>query len=126
MEHDCIIITLGKAAIKDHPGGWRAIIKEWKMADGESGGFWIYKCGTAPKHWDKINYVYWVVGGKIRARSRLVDVRKDLTIDFGDGRELYGKRWLVLCDFEMFPMGERFGMKGFRGFRYFNDSGFVN
>lgn len=117
---DSILITLSQQTIKDRRGGFRKIIQEWKDSDGYS-LMWWYKCGTAPKDPEKVNYVYWVIKGRIRYRCRLAHIVKDKWMKFSEqSKPMYAKNWLVLFDFEPVPRDLQIDRKGFQGFRYFN------
>ena len=109
---DSILVTLGQSTIKDRKGGYKLIAKEWLNADGEQDTWW-YRCGNAPKR--EVVYVYWVIGGRIRWRSRLLDIHKDITMTFDNQTEAkYAKAWLVLYDFETIPRQLQTIRKGFK------------
>lgn len=120
QNQDSILITLSQKTIKDRRGGFKKILEEWRSADGEQSTWW-YKCGTAPKDPENVNWVYWVVKGRIRYRARLLDVVKDREIQFtNQSKPMFAKRWLVLFDFEQIPRRLQINRKGFQGFRYFD------
>lgn len=113
-----IVLTLSQQTIADRRGGYRAILSEWANSDGENLTWW-YKCGNAPKEPNQILYVYWVVKGRIRYRCRLLEVVKNTEMTFGT-RTMFAKNWLVLFDFEPIPRDQQVTMKGFQGFRYYD------
>lgn len=120
---DSILVTLSKATIAEYGRqtyqrgiGFSRIIKDWLAADGEN-GTWSYKLANAPKM--EIVWVYWVIGGKIRWRSRVLEIHRNKTIQFSNRSEpMFAKVWLEMFDFEKLPRPyiER---KGFQGFRYY-------
>lgn len=124
QNHDSILITLSQKTIKERRGGYRQIVDEWICSDGNPQTWW-YKSSTAPKDPDRINYVYWVVMGRIRWRSRLAQVKKDSWEKFGGKEPMYSKRWFVMFDFEPVPRKFQLPRTGFQGFRYF-DSETIN
>lgn len=113
---DSIVITLSQQTIKERRGGLRQILNEWRDSDGEKTTWW-YKCGAAPKV--EIVNVYWVIGGRVRWKSKLLQVERDKWMMFSPGTPMYGKCWLILFDFEPIPRRDQVYMKGFQGFRYF-------
>lgn len=119
MEKAAIAITLSQQTIKERIGGYKRILTEWANADGEHSTWW-YKCATLPRYPEKIKYVYWVIKGRIRYRSLLVEVVKNKTMKFDGNPNLFeNSNFLVLVDFEEIPRKQQIVMKGFQGFRYF-------
>lgn len=117
---DSIVVTLAAKTIKERKGGLKQILSEWKQSDGEKLTWW-YKLGNAPKN--PVIWVYWVLGGRIRCRSRLAGIVKTREMQFSDqSKPLYGKVWLVLFNFEPIPRAQQIDMQGFQGFRYFNST----
>lgn len=117
---DSIVVTMSQQTIKERAGGYKQICREWIDADGENSTWW-YRCGNAPKRPWNIVWVYWVVKGRIRWRSRLLEIQKDKEMLFGgQNTPKYAKAWLVMFDFERIPRTRQIEMKGFQGFRYFN------
>ena len=116
---DAILVTLSQATIKDRVGGYRQIIQEWLQSDGER-VIWHYKCGNLPKR--DVVWVYWVIGGKVRWRARVMETHKNKEMTFTDRdgsnpRRLTGN-FLALIDFEQLPHPQ-VNRKGFQGFRYY-------
>lgn len=115
-QEDALLITLSQSQIKKQ--GYKNIAKEWEKIDGDPLTWW-YKMATAPKHLDRIIWVYWIVKGRIRWRCRYVGIEKDKAMEFGNRPgEHYAKVWLILVDFERIPRSEQVEQKGIRGFRY--------
>lgn len=121
-DQDSILITLSKQTIQDRRGGFRRILKEWYDSDGEHQTWW-YKLGTAPKDYSRINWVYWVIDGRIRYRCRLLSILKNKEMTFNNQKgSMFAKNWLCLFDFEFIPRTIQIERKGFQGFRYFNSN----
>lgn len=119
-DQDSILITLSQKTIAERRGGYRQIITEWKSADGDPITWW-YRLGTAPRHSENIEWVYWVVKGRIRWRCRLAGIEKNKEMRFSNqSKPMYGKNWLILFDFEEIPRHLQPLRKGFQGFRYFH------
>ena len=109
---DSILITLGQDQIKSY-GGFKNVLTEWRKCNG-SPLFWYQAIHQLPKQ--KVVYVYWVIGGKIRYKSKLFD------IDHGHNGPMIkhtSPNWLVCFDFEHIPKLSQLERKGFQGFRYF-------
>lgn len=124
MKEGCnsIVITLSQQTIKERRGGYKKIISEWLISDGELTTWW-YKIGTAPKKAEDIEWVYWVINGRIRWRCRLLQIEKNMEKQFGEaGNVMYSKNWLVLFDFESLPKLQQIKKQGFQGFRYFDET----
>lgn len=116
---DAILITLSQKTIKERRGGIRTIFMEWSNADGEK-STWSYKVGNAPKH--EVLWVYWVIGGRVRWRSRILAVHKKKWVRFSNrSTDMFGT-WIEMFDFEPIPRKEQFDQKGFQGFRYHESS----
>lgn len=114
---ESIVITLSGQTIKDRRGGLRQILQEWRAADGENSVWW-YRTGTVPK--DLVLFVYWVIAGRVRWKSKMFMIEEDKTMQFSNqSKPMYGKVWFGLFDFEPIPRKEQVNMKGFQGFRYF-------
>ena len=107
-----ILITAGKKTIDGH-GSLRNLVKTWN----ELHGTWWYRLGTAPKKPEDILEVYWTIGGRVRYKSRLLEVQHGW-VEFETG-EHWAKNWLVLFDFQPLPRHEQRHIKGFQGFRYY-------
>lgn len=122
---DSIIITLSQRTIKERKGGYGAIIKDWVSSNGDPLTWW-YKCGNAPKHPERIAWVFWSIGGAIRWKCRLSHIEKDREVEFGHGVTMYAKNWLVLFDFEPIPKKYQISKKGFQGFRYADSETILN
>jgi len=121
-EDDAIVVTLSMNTIRERRGGLRQILTEWHDADGERSTWW-YKCGTAPTR--DVVTVFWVIGGRIRYKSTLADIRRNETMRFSNRTApMFGKVWLVLFDFQPIPRDQQIPMKGFQGFRYINSNQF--
>lgn len=115
---DAILVTLSQQTIKDRQGGLRQILEEWRNSDGENLTWW-YRIGHPPKH--LVIWVYWVIGGRIRWKSKLYMIEENRTFQFsGRSQPMYGKAWLGLFDFEPIPRRQQIQHKGFQGFRYFD------
>lgn len=115
---DAILVTLSQQTIKDRRGGLRQILREWQASDGENLTWW-YRTGTMPKH--LVIWVYWVIGGRVRWKSKLLMIEENRTFQFsGRSEPMYGKTWLGLFDFEPIPRRQQISVKGFQGFRYFD------
>lgn len=109
---DSLLITLSMQVLKEqYEGGYRQVIKDWQAADGDP-TFWMFLMkNRLPKSLDKIVYVYWVLGGKIRWRCKYAGLEPT-------SKELWGYNWMLLFDFEKLPV--QIPYKGFQGFRYYN------
>lgn len=117
---DGIILTLSQRTIQQRRGGYKQIVQEWKDSNGEKMTWW-YRSGTAPRDTSNIEWVYWVVAGRIRWRCRLLEIEKNVTKMFSVGNPMFGKNWFVMFDFEPIPKHLQVEHKGFQGFRYYYD-----
>lgn len=116
-----IVLTLSQGLIKKRRGGFKTILREWHHCTADSGVQWWYRSQTAPKYPERIEAVYWTIGGKIRYKCKLACVEKEKEMTFSElNPPLYGKNWFVLFDFEEVPTPQRIEYRGFQGFRYFD------
>lgn len=112
-----ILCTISQGCIKDQPDGYRGLIKSFEKCDGEKSIFW-WRMTAKPKH--DVLYFYFVIGGKIRWKAKLLQYVDGGEIKFDDGRTLYARCWALLIDFERLP-NPQVRRSGFQGFRYFTD-----
>lgn len=112
MVCDGIYVTLGADQLKEKP--YKEQIETFLKCDGENYVFY-WRLGNKPKH--DFQWVYIVVGNKVRWRARFVQYVDGGKVQFTDGREIIAKKWMLLIDFE--PLTKPHEMrKGFQGFRY--------
>lgn len=122
MKEDCdsIMVTLSRNTIKNRKGGFKEIVQEWLEMDGIH-YTWYYKLSSGPKDPSRISWVYWVIGNRVRYRSRVLEVeRKKAMIFSHDQKPIFARAWLVCFDFEAIPRRSQVYFKGFQGFRYIN------
>lgn len=81
----------------------------------DAGGIYAFRLSSRPKYTPLS--VYLCIGGKIRFKAICVDVINAGTRIFDDGRELYGKAWVLICGPVVRPR-RPIPRKGFQGFRY--------
>ena len=96
--------------------GYMDQYRVFKYCDGsdEEHIYW-WRLGNIPKR--EVVQAYIVIGNKVRWRARILEFRPAGWVTFKDGRELFGKCWMLLFDFEQLPKPYEF-RKGFQGFRY--------
>lgn len=75
---------------------------------------WYHSIGNRPTQ--EILWCYISILGKIRYKAKVVEWQPGHEKQFGDGRKMSAKHWLVLCDFV--PAPHDIERKGFQGFRY--------
>lgn len=112
---DAIILTLSQRIIKERPGGFRQILKEWSEANGEP-YTWSYRVKSVPKQ--DITTVFWVIGGRIRYKSKVLDKHRNQTIQFVNRPITMTGNWVEMFDFEPIPKNKQQSYQGFQGFRY--------
>lgn len=112
---DGIIITIGSDMIKEK--GYRNWLRNFLTAmASETTTYWMRQ-GSQPTK--EVMYVYLCIGGRVRFRANFVMSYGAGNKVFDDGRQMYGKAWIVLSGPIARPkQGERIELKGFRGFRY--------
>ena len=76
--------------------------------------YWMRQ-GAKPKH--EVQYVYLVIGNKVRFRANLVCYDGPCEVRFRRGNTMFARAWIVLTGPVVRPPHD-IPMKGFRGFRY--------
>lgn len=113
-----ILITIGKKTIDAQIDGYRSLVKAFEKSTGDGGFFW-WRCSNLPRTpAQEIEYVYIVLGGRIRWRARVLDYHGPGWIAFDDGRDIFSKGWMQLFDFERLARSEQTKRKGFQGYCY--------
>lgn len=78
--------------------------------------YWM-RAGSRPKQDQSLQYVYLVIGGKIRFRCMYGGSKGPGTANFDDGRSMDAKAWIILAGpVERPPRVMK--KQGFQGFRY--------
>lgn len=114
--HEGIIVTILSEAIEGK-GGYRKFLKDFFKCmenDDYRTVYWITS-GAKPKH--DVPDVYILISGRIRFKCTFVESHGPRTVKFNDGREIYGRGWVVITGPAERPPRPIY-MKGFRGFRY--------
>jgi hypothetical protein len=111
---DGIIITIGAKMIEER--GYRNWLSDFLLAMRQEDWTYWMKLGSRPKREDFM-YVYLCIGGKIRFRANFVMSYGSGMKEFADGREMFGRAWVVLSGPVVKPDAPIL-LKGFRGFRY--------
>lgn len=113
-----LIITISKGMYQEK--GYRNWLRNFLEAmteeASEKGTHYWLKLGSQPRMPD-LQYVYLVIGGKIRFRCYYGGSQGAGGVKFNDGREMFGNAWLV-CAGPVTRPPHPIKMNGFRGFRY--------
>jgi hypothetical protein len=110
-----IIITIGLKMIKEK--GYRNWLRNFLYAMSLDDCTYWMKLGSRPKNTDSVQYVYLVIGDKVRFRAYFGGTEGPSYRHFCDDLGLYGRAWVILAGpVERAP--HTIEMKGFRGFRY--------
>ena len=120
-DHTCIIITLGRQTLEDRPEGYRGVIRDFARTRREENPWvWWHRCKGLPRlPPEQTEYVYFIVGNKLRWRAAMVQhLRSTGIYDEGAGRSLPPGNWICLTNIEPVPPEHRFTRRGFQGFRY--------
>jgi len=108
-----IYVTLGKEQLSEKP--YREQIENFLMCKGDNGWFFWWRLPFKPKR--DFQWVYIVIGNRVRWRARFVDHMGAGTKEFSDGSSMHSNHWITLIDFEKLPRPYEV-KKGFQGFRY--------
>lgn len=107
--NDSIVISLGEQEIKN-TGGYTEVVKYMLQCDGRKVFVLDVEGVDDEVHEDNILYVFIVVRGKVRWRSKLLSSFRGA---------------LALCDFEPVPKNLMLERKNFKGYRFI-DAGFID
>lgn len=109
---EAIIITVSAAMIGAN--GYRHWLRNF-LDYMNSDGVYSFRLSNQPKH--KPQHVYLCIGGKIRFKTLCVQTSGKGIKVFDDGRQLFGKAWVMVCGPVTRPR-RPIPRKGFQGFRY--------
>lgn len=120
-DRNCIMVTLSQFTIKDRPGGYAGIIRDFRNTMRESHPHcWCHRLTNLPKmEPHDIEYLYFVVGNRLRWRALVLDYYRNVRLyDEGATRYLPTGNWVILTNVEPVPAAHRRAIRGFQGFRY--------